>query len=170
MRAPTRYHTLTAALALLLCSVTGAGADNVTPISAVTTRVVVRETASSQSNQIGNLRPGDQAALLGEVPNWYRVRLSSNVEGFVSKRWTRLVSSGAPITPTSIASFTIDVVDVGSGLAVLLRGQDFTLVYDAGSNDDTARGASNRMLAYMKAVAPSLTTIDHLMLSHPRMR
>jgi beta-lactamase superfamily II metal-dependent hydrolase len=93
------------------------------------------------------------------VPNWYRVRLSSNVEGFVSKRWTRLVSSVTP-PPSSSASFTIDVVDVGTGLAVLVRGQDLTLVYDAGSNDDTARGPGNRMHAYMKAVAPSLTTID----------
>jgi len=167
MRDAKRCQILTAALAMLLYSVAGARADTVTPTNAVTTRVVVRETASSQSNQVGSLRPGDQAELLGEVPNWYRVRLSSNVEGFVSKRWTHLVSSGSPIPPTATASFTIDVVDVGTGLAVLVRGQDFTLVYDAGSNDDTARGASNRMFAYMKAVAPSLTTIDRLMLSHP---
>ena len=40
-------------------------------------------------------------------------------------------------------------------------------MYDGGSNDDDARGTNNRMLAYVKAVAPTLTTIDHLILSHP---
>jgi hypothetical protein len=38
---------------LLLYSVTGTIADTVTPTNAVTTRVIVRETASSQSNQVG---------------------------------------------------------------------------------------------------------------------
>jgi beta-lactamase superfamily II metal-dependent hydrolase len=50
---------------------------------------------------------------------------------------------------------------------VLVRGQDFTLVYDAGSNDDLARGAGNRFQAYLRAVMPTLTTIDHMVLSHP---
>ncbi|MGH9256676.1 MAG: hypothetical protein ACRD3C_19120 [Vicinamibacterales bacterium] len=43
----------------------------------------------------------------------------------------------------------MDVVDVGTGLGILVRGPDFTLVYDGGSNDDLARGPSNRMLAYL---------------------
>jgi beta-lactamase superfamily II metal-dependent hydrolase len=59
------------------------------------------------------------------------------------------------------------VVDVAIGLGILVRGADFTLVYDGGSNDDLAREASNRMLAYLRTVAPTLTTIDHVILSHP---
>ena len=102
------------------------------------------------------------------MPNWHEVRLPNGTLGFVSKRWTQVIASGtlpapAPAGPT----FTIDVVDVGTGLAVLVRGADFTLVYDAGSNDDLARGQGNRMLAYMKDAAPTLTTIDHLILRHP---
>jgi competence protein ComEC len=61
----------------------------------------------------------------------------------------------------------MDVVDVGTGLAILVRGPDFTLVYDAGSNDDDARGPRNRMLSFIKAVAPTLTTLDEVILSHP---
>ena len=61
----------------------------------------------------------------------------------------------------------MDVVDVGTGLAVLLRGPDFTLVYDGGSSDDLARGAGNRFHAFLRHVSPTLTTIDHMMLSHP---
>jgi beta-lactamase superfamily II metal-dependent hydrolase len=77
------------------------------------------------------------------------------------------VPPAGPPPPTTAPTFTIDVVDVGTGLAVLVRGPDFTLVYDAGSNDDLARGANNRMLAFMQAAAPTLTTIDHMILSHP---
>jgi len=67
------------------------------------------------------------------VPNWYRIQLSDGTQGFVSKRWTDVVPS--PPTPT----FTVDVVDVGTGLGIIVRGADFTLVYDGGSNDDLAR-------------------------------
>ena len=49
-----------------------------------------------------------------------------------------------------------------------MRGPDFALVYDAGSNDDLARGPNNRMLAFMQTAAPTLTTVDHIILSHPR--
>jgi beta-lactamase superfamily II metal-dependent hydrolase len=139
------------------------------PSPDVTTRVIVRESASSQSAQIGSLVPGQQLELVGSVPNWHEVRLPNGTLGFVSKRWTQVIASAAPPTPPAAGAptFTIDVVDVGTGLGILVRGADFTLVYDAGSNDDKARGPGNRMLAYLKAVAPTLTTIDHLILSHP---
>lgn len=147
---------------LLLCA-TRANADIVIPLDDVKTAVAVRQTASSQSPQVGSLRPGEQAELLGSVPNWHRVKLTSGTAGFVSKRWTRVV----PVSPVIPPTYAMDVVDVGTGLAVLVRGSDFTLVFDGGSNDDLARGSGNRLLAYMKAVAPKLTVIDHLMLSHP---
>lgn len=69
--------------------------------------------------------------------------------------------------PAGGPSFTVGVVDAGTGLGVLVRGSDFTLVYDAGSNDDQALGNDNRMLAFIREVAPTLTTIEHVILSHP---
>jgi beta-lactamase superfamily II metal-dependent hydrolase len=163
---------LTGVIGVFLLS-TSVSADVVVPSPDVTSRVVVRATASAQSADKGSLRPGDQAELLGEVPSWYRIRLANGTEGFVPKRWTRVVSAtGTPTTSpttttTTTPSFTMDVVDVGTGLGILVRGQDFTLVYDGGSNDDLARGPNNRMLAFIKAVVPTLTTIDDLILSHP---
>lgn len=146
----------------LLLIATGAHAqsDRVAATEAVVTRVVVRALASADSRDVGSLRPGELVALVGSVPNWYAVRLANGVEGFVSKRWTRVVSAGAD-------TFTVDVVDVGTGLGIIVRGVDFTLVYDGGSNDDLARGADNRMLAFLREVAPELRVIDHLVLSHP---
>lgn len=135
-------------------------ADTVVPTQDVTTRVVVRASASSTSADIGSLRPGEEAEFLGSVPNWYRVRLSNGTVGFVSKRWTRLV-------PGPGGSFTLEIVDVGTGLGVLVRGPAFSLVYDGGSNDDLARGDANRLLAYIREAAPALDAIDHVVLSHP---
>jgi beta-lactamase superfamily II metal-dependent hydrolase len=144
-----------------------AWADTVVPTQGVTSRVVVRAGASAQTADVGSLRPGQQAELLGSMPSWYRVRLSDGTEGFVAKRWTRIVPAASAGAGTGPTVFTLDAVDVGTGLGILVRGPDFTLVYDGGSNDDLARGSSNRMLAYIKAVAPTLTTIDDIILSHP---
>jgi competence protein ComEC len=152
-------------LALVLISPSTAFADDVVPTSEVTSRVVVRAGPSAQTAEVGSLSAGGKAELLGSVPSWYRVRLPNGAEGFVAKRWTRIVSVTTPVA--AAASFTVDAVDVGTGLGILVRGPDFTLVYDAGSNDDLALGAKNRMLAYIKAVAPGLTTINHVILSHP---
>jgi beta-lactamase superfamily II metal-dependent hydrolase len=77
----------------------------------------------------------------------------------------------APTAPkaatTASSDFTVHVVDVGTGLGVFVQGEDFALVYDAGSNDDAAVGDRNRFLAYLRVVAPDLQKIDHVILSHP---
>lgn len=136
------------------------------PLDDVTTSVTVRKSASSNSSKIGALRPGDKAELLGSVPNWHRVKLDNGATGFAPKRWTRVIAAAAS-QPSNSPSYTMDVVDVGTGLAILVRGPDFTLVYDGGSNDDLARGDNNRFLRYIRTVAPDLQTIDDLILSHP---
>jgi beta-lactamase superfamily II metal-dependent hydrolase len=71
--------------------------------------------------------------------------------------------TGAPPAGT----YVINAIDVGTGLAVLVEGHDFALLYDAGSNDDGARGGDDRVLAYLRAARPDLQVIDHLLLSHP---
>ncbi|HXJ14386.1 MAG TPA: MBL fold metallo-hydrolase [Candidatus Limnocylindrales bacterium] len=159
------FRKLFLLFALVVVSTSTTLADDVVPTSEVTNRVVVRAAPSAHAADIGSLRLGEKAELLGSVPSWYRIRLANGTEGFVAKRWTRVVSAAAPaLAPIS---FTIDAVDVGTGLGILVRGPDFTLVYDAGSNDDLALGAENRMLAYIKTVAPGLATINHVILSHP---
>jgi beta-lactamase superfamily II metal-dependent hydrolase len=140
-------------------------ADVVTPTENVTSFVMVRQSATTQGVSVGSLHPGEQALLLGSVVNWYRVKLSDGTLGFVSKLWTHVLPATAPAVASPV--YTVDVVDVGTGLGILVRGPDFTLVYDGGSNDDLARGTGNRMLAFLKAAAPGLTTIDELILSHP---
>jgi competence protein ComEC len=73
----------------------------------------------------------------------------------------------APFAQPAAGTFALTAIDVGTGLAVLVEGHDFTLLYDAGSNDDFARGAANRALAYIRSARPDIAVIDHLILSHP---
>src|SRR5262245_39982603 len=99
-------------LGLLALHPARAIADVVVPTADVTTRGMVRKSASAQSVQIGSLHPGEQLELAGSVPNWYEIRLPNGTPGYVSKRWTRVVSSGTPppVTPTATQTFTLDVV------------------------------------------------------------
>src|SRR5689334_22720377 len=73
-------------------------ADTVVPVSEVTSHVVVRENPTSQSARVGILRPGEQAEIIGSVPNWHHVTLANGREGFVSKRWTRVIAGARIIS------------------------------------------------------------------------
>ncbi|MBK8942544.1 MAG: MBL fold metallo-hydrolase [Polyangiaceae bacterium] len=80
-------------------------------------------------------------------------------------------------------AFTLTAFDVGTGLAILVQGEDFSLLYDAGSNDDRRSGEQSRVLAYLAqtlgassepgcdagdGAAPSpKARLDHVFLSHP---
>lgn len=161
---------------LLLASISAAafadGAEPlcVTPSSEVTTSVSIRQSPSASSAMLGRLLPGNQLPLVGEVPNWYLVQLTDGTNGNVSKRWTDAVACATnapvPIHGGGVA-YELDAIDVGTGLSVFIRGPDFTLLYDAGSNDDLARGSKNRTAAYLASVLPDVHKIDHIVLSHP---
>ncbi|MCC6649317.1 MAG: MBL fold metallo-hydrolase [Polyangiaceae bacterium] len=89
----------------------------------------------------------------------------------VASSATRLPPVAPPVTsgraaPAPRPRFTLHVVDVGTGLGIFVEGPDFSLVYDAGSNDDTALGASNRFVAYLRAIGPKRRAINHVVLSH----
>lgn len=136
-------------------------ADVVVTSDRVTNGVRIRAGATTQSQQIGMLLPGQQLEFIGSVPRWNQVRLNNDQLGFVSKSWTVVVAD------TNQRTYTLYVADVGTGLAVFVQGNDFSLIYDGGSNDDLRRGASNRFLSFLQSAAPNLATIDHLILSHP---
>ncbi len=142
-----------------------AQADWVTPSERVQEGISLRNGPSSQSDYLGQLKAGDRLEYLSAVPYWYEVRLANGQPAFVSKAWSTIVPDTAPSVTSG--PFTIDVVDVGTGLAILVQGPDFAVLYDGGSNDDLALGADNRLTAYLAAVYPSRSRIDHVILSHP---
>ncbi len=90
-------------------------------------------------------------------------------------------AADVPKTPAP-GTYQIHMIDVGTGLAILIRGADFTLLYDAGTNDKEERPL--RVAAYLAAaLGPSgddscvdggpapkgRVAIDHVVLSHPHL-
>lgn len=83
-----------------------------------------------------------------------------------------------PSTPPTPGTFRVHLIDVGTGLAVLIQGADFAMLYDAGTNDKDER--PSRVTAYLAAAlgpsgddlcgeaAPGTRrTIENVVLSHP---
>ncbi len=136
------------------------------PSEDVVSAVMIRAKANTNSAIVSRLAPGDQRVITGEVPYWYRIVDAEGEEGFVSKRWTNLEACPGAVAAVG-GEFEVHAIDVGTGLSVFVRGPDFALLYDAGSNDDLAKGDHNRVLGYLHEVAPTVTKIDHVVLSHP---
>lgn len=97
--------------------------------------------------------------------------------------WQRVVHAADVPPAPAPGTYQLHMIDVGTGLAILVRGADFALLYDAGTNDAGERPL--RVLAYLAAAlgpsgdelcvepgAPpptSRVTIDHVVLSHPHL-
>ncbi len=113
--------------------------------------------------------PGTSGPKTGELPvqpgaphiTWIRVDAPSDV----------------PATPPPAGTYRIHLIDVGTGLSILVQGSDFNLLYDAGTNDKSEKPA--RVIAYLKRAigasgddlceggAKDRKTIDDVVLSHP---
>src|SRR5687768_5379638 len=90
------------------------------------------------------------------------------------------IETAADLPPAPApGSYQIHMIDVGTGLAILVRGADFTLLYDAGTNDREEKPM--RVAAYLAAAlgpsgddlcgapAEPRLKIDHVVLSHPHL-
>lgn len=103
-------------LALLLMSPAAALADRVTPAEGVRSRVMVRGGPDRGAQPVGALRVGEEAEYIGSVSAWRRVRLDDGSTGFVSERWTRVLTEPGParavaqrITPAARVRSRINV-------------------------------------------------------------
>ena len=93
-----------------------------------------------------------------------------------------------PDGPPEPGSYRVHHIDVGTGLAVLVQGSDFNLLFDGGSSDDKAGGKNSRLVAYLAGAigrsdvegcipegdaepeaepSDESPTIKHVFLSHP---
>jgi competence protein ComEC len=90
------------------------------------------------------------------------------------------IETAADLPPAPApGTYQLHMIDVGTGLALLVRGADFAMLYDAGTNDRDERPM--RVAAYLAATlgpsgddlcgAPSedRKKIDHVVLSHPHL-
>jgi competence protein ComEC len=98
--------------------------------------------------------------------------------------------AAVPKGPPPAGRYRVHMIDVGTGMAFLIQGHDFTVLFDGGSSDDrgtiSRSGNRNRLIAYLyAALGPSgpkecvpdgdpwpvvdspRIKIDHVFLSHP---
>ena len=123
---------------------------------------------TSQSERVGTLSPGDSLPFVASLRGWYETRLADGKPAFAAKRSTDVGQcTDSVIAATDQSTFRLHAIDVGTGLSLFVRGSDFSLMYDAGSNDDLARGTDNRAIAYLKTLQPLPSRIDYVILSHP---
>jgi competence protein ComEC len=92
-------------------------------------------------------------------------------------KWTRVEApADVPREPPAPGTYRIHLIDVGTGLSILVQGADFNLLYDAGTNDRDEK--PSRILRYLAAaIGPSgddlcgeegpKRPIQRVVLSHP---
>lgn len=125
-------------------------ANCVAPSTGATAAITLRATPAASSAKRGTLSPGEILPLDASVPGWYETRLADGQMAFAAKRSTQIATcpdGTGVVTAPAEATYELHAIDVGTGLSVLVRGPDFALLYDAGSNGDIARGDDNRMIA-----------------------
>lgn len=186
-----------AALALVFALSAPALADLGKPSGGVIKFVNVRKEPKAGTPIVGILLRGFTARWLETQGKFYRVRLSTGVEGWVPTNRTELIATslkiGTPSRTPTVAdipagppvpgAYRIHMVDVGTGLAILIQGETFNMLFDGGSKDPVEK--PDRLLAYLfGAIGPSggpkcvpmgdqwqatasTLKINHLFLSHP---
>jgi competence protein ComEC len=93
------------------------------------------------------------AACLGLAPMGPMPAAAGSGSGSASApkvSWHRVMSPGdVSREPPAAGAYRIHLIDVGTGLSILIQGHDFAMLYDAGSNDRDETPL--RVLAYLAA-------------------
>ncbi|MBC3873492.1 MBL fold metallo-hydrolase [Undibacterium flavidum] len=144
--------------------------DCIAPSGSAVAAVTLRTSPTAKSTANGKLESGQTLPLIASMPGWYETQLANGQTAFASKRSTEVIAcpeGSANVLTVPEVQYELHAIDVGTGLSVLVRGPDFALLYDAGSNDDMARGDNNRTLAYLNTLQPPIQKLSHVILSHP---
>jgi competence protein ComEC len=115
------------------------------------------------------------------VPQPQPQRAPAPQPGAAAISWKRVETAAAMPPAPAPGTYQVHLIDVGTGLAILIRGADFAMLYDAGTNDPDEHPL--RVAAYLAAsLGPSgddlcvargepaptgRRRLDHVVLSHP---
>ena len=152
----------------LLSLAPGAWADRVVPTERVRSRAVVREQPTSQSADIGSLRPGESLEFVRNVPRWREVRLSATQTGFVTKSYTRVVSEG--LRARQQGDLRIHFLNIGAGTCTVVECPGANappMVIDCGSLGGSDSDMDRAQAAtYVQNVLNAHTAAPNVVLSH----
>jgi competence protein ComEC len=99
----------------------------------------------------------------GQVTPETHAPVGSNGSNQATKVSSQRIATAAELSalaPVKQKQYRVHLIDVGTGLAMLIQGRDFTMLFDAGSGDDkrviSQSGNPNRLMAYLwAALGPS---------------
>jgi len=111
----------------------------VIPSEDVTSFVRIRAEPNAASNTIGQLRPGNSVAFIGESEGWYIVE-RNGATGYVSRDWTRKISDGSE----SVAGDVVDSV-VRSEAAQIIASEDVDTFVRIRAEANTASATIGRL-------------------------
>ena len=160
---------LAATLAIsLLAFASSAWADRVVPSERVQSRVIVRESPTSQSPDIGSLRPSESLEFIRNIPRWREVRLSATQTGFVTKSYTRVVSDDLAARQND--ELRVHFLNIGAGICTVVECPGTAappMVIDCGSLGGSPTDMDRDQAAiYVQNVLSTHTAAPNLVLSH----
>lgn len=166
-------------LAVLVLFHFDAHAESVTTSSRVERSLLVRAAPTKTAPVVGKLNAGEKAGLIERVPRWYKVRLPSGQEGFVSKSYTHVLADGpaalaaAPtIAPKQTDDLRVTYMNVGAGLCAVVEcpgANARPIVVDCGTSDGSmdANGLSpDQVRDRMNAILARYSQGPDLVISH----
>jgi beta-lactamase superfamily II metal-dependent hydrolase len=144
-------------------------------VLAVSLLIARLENVTSRATPYGDDNRGEDSADTLQ-PGWNELTSRGSDPALRYRR--AATPADLPPSPPPRGVFRVHMIDVGSGLSILIEGNDFTLLYDAGSIDtgETARRVLDYLLALNHeaaegkcgtAGARSKFRLDHVVLSHP---
>lgn len=145
-----------------------AAADIVVPKEQNGVDVSIRESGSSQSDEIGMLPFGESREWIQSTTHWYEIRMTNGRSGFVSKRASRLVR-----TPPEkdVDELRIHYLNVGSGSCTLVEcpGPNAPpMIIDCGSVGVFSFDLDGPEAAtYIRSVLSNHDTAPNVVISHP---
>lgn len=165
-----------------VASVAAATVATVSPSANVSSSVRVRSSATPEGEIIASLNIDDALPFEGVESDFYRIKLATGQEGFVSKDWTEISELSALETnaatladPTSLRAramrareqpLEIHFLDVGQGdgnLIICPNGN--TIMIDAGT---TSGESPDFVRSYVSnEIEPHGHDIDYLIVTHP---
>lgn len=147
-------------------------------MSATLARLLLRTVAAVALSACGGASARPVVAPTPRTPEPPAVRLHVPAATIT---WTRVRSVADIATPPPPGTYRVHLIDVGSGLSMVVQGNDFTMLYDAGSSDRSE--PASRVVDYLAAllgpsgdascvpsgapVPSGRRRLDHVVLSHP---
>jgi len=147
---------------LFILSFTLLKASTITTSDRVVNSVNIRATASATSERVGRLLLFESAELLGTYVDYYKIRTSTGITGFVSKSWT------VKNVDAKTLKLTMYFIDVNQGDATLINCPNGNnILVDMGSSSPIERLSLKNLRQYFLKSLTDNKKLQTFIITHP---